>query len=87
MLCFKTPLVPFCFEFVFSIIAKMEERSDVAAIRVIEFFSGIGGWRCALDYSQIPFCVVEAFDINPAANVVYQHNFASCPSSVSASPI
>jgi site-specific DNA-cytosine methylase len=59
------------------------EGSTGLAIRVVEFFSGIGGWRCALDYCEIPFTIVEAFDINPAANAVYQHNFGSSPSSVS----
>ena len=51
-------------------------------LRVVEFFSGIGGWRCALNYSEVPFTVVEAFDINPAANVVYAANFGTSPSTV-----
>lgn len=48
-------------------------------MRVIEFFSGIGGWRCALERLEQDITVVEAFDINTVANQVYHHNFSSKP--------
>eukprot|EP01036_Dinobryon_divergens_P030830 gene30830-40133_t len=51
-------------------------------IRAVEFYSGIGGWSHALwqlqkhdkEMSRFQFSVVAAFDINPIANEVYQHN-------------
>jgi site-specific DNA-cytosine methylase len=44
--------------------------------RVLEFFSGIGGWRYALgDRAQ----VVAAYDISPAANLTYAHNHGEHP--------
>ena len=53
-------------------------------LNVAEFFSGIGGWRCAVDraFSGIPTRVVGAFDINTVANDVYEANFHFKPSSV-----
>ena len=44
-------------------------------IRVLEFYSGIGGMHYALSKSGINFEVVGAFDINTNANAVYKHNF------------
>lgn len=60
--------------------------------RVIEFFSGIGGWRCALtpplvatsdlEYQYV-YEVVEAFDINTKANMIYEHSFHHSPNTKS----
>lgn len=50
-------------------------------MRVLEFFSGIGGWRCALNkHPEYLFEVVQSFDINTAANQVYELNFNCKPS-------
>jgi tRNA (cytosine38-C5)-methyltransferase len=50
-------------------------------MRVLEFFSGIGGWRCALDkHPEHDFEVVQSFDINTVSNQVYEHNFHAKPS-------
>ena len=48
-------------------------------LRCIEFFSGIGGWSRAIDLfststsSTIEVC--RAYDVNPNANIVYEHNY------------
>eukprot|EP00249_Psilotum_nudum_P010144 c22360_g1_i2 orf=217-1389(-) len=47
--------------------------------RVLEFYSGIGGMRFALEKARVPAVVVEAFDINEIANDVYEHNFGQRP--------
>ncbi|KAI9142332.1 S-adenosyl-L-methionine-dependent methyltransferase [Paraphysoderma sedebokerense] len=44
-------------------------------LRVLEFYSGIGGMHCALSTSKIDFEVVQAFEVNDIANNVYAHNF------------
>ena len=44
-------------------------------IKVLEFYSGIGGMHYALKKSGIKFKVTGAFDINTNANAVYRHNF------------
>ena len=41
---------------------------------VLEFYSGIGGWKYALSQSGASFRVVGAFDINTIANDVYTFN-------------
>jgi tRNA (cytosine38-C5)-methyltransferase len=46
-------------------------------VTVLEFYSGIGGMHWALRASATPYRVLAAFDINPLANQVYQHNFGS----------
>eukprot|EP01047_Picozoa_sp_COSAG01_P034750 COSAG01_NODE_2624_length_7358_cov_4.679019_7_plen_200_part_00 len=45
-------------------------------LRVLEFFSGVGGWHMALAASSLRANVVGAFELNPNANTVYAHNFA-----------
>mmetsp|Transcript_14697 Transcript_14697/g.14794 ORF Transcript_14697/g.14794 Transcript_14697/m.14794 type:complete len:160 (-) Transcript_14697:118-597(-) len=48
--------------------------------RVVEFFSGIGGWRCALEaYDSSRFDIIAAYDISPAANDTYLHNYNHKP--------
>ncbi|KAI8072787.1 S-adenosyl-L-methionine-dependent methyltransferase [Gongronella butleri] len=44
-------------------------------IRLLEFFSGIGGLHYALNIAGVDAQVVEAFDTNQVANKVYEHNF------------
>ena len=51
-------------------------------VKALEFYSGIGGMHfacemaCKLGYIP-PVEVLAAFDINPVANAVYEHNFGS----------
>ncbi|KAH7430410.1 hypothetical protein KP509_09G097100 [Ceratopteris richardii] len=49
-------------------------------LRVLEFYSGIGGMRYALEQAEVGATVVEAFEINDMANDVYEHNFNHRPS-------
>ena len=56
-------------------------------MKVLEFFSGIGGWRlalerAALDSNSDPIEVIEAFDINTSSNDVYYFNFNQKPKAV-----
>jgi tRNA (cytosine38-C5)-methyltransferase len=50
-------------------------------ITALEFYSGIGGMRYALDAAagERGHRVLAAFDLNPVANAVYQHNFGDRP--------
>ncbi|CAD7704046.1 unnamed protein product [Ostreobium quekettii] len=48
-------------------------------MRALEFYSGIGGLRCALRRAAPQAAVVAAFDINNVANDVYAHNFGDRP--------
>ena len=52
------------------------ERSK---LRVLEFYSGIGGMHYALMNSGVDAEVVAAFDINTTANHVYRANFPNTP--------
>lgn len=45
-------------------------------MRVLELFSGIGGWRYALPPSA---SVVAAYDVSPAANATYALNHGDAP--------
>jgi len=45
-------------------------------MRVLELFSGIGGWRYALPPSAV---VVAAYDVSPAANATYALNHGDAP--------
>jgi tRNA (cytosine38-C5)-methyltransferase len=49
------------------------------SVKVVEFYSGIGGIHLALEVSGMEFSVVAAFDINTTANAVYRHNFPNLP--------
>ena len=57
------------------------EVAEAEVIKVLEFFSGIGGWRCALDRlsPHLEAHIAEAFDINTVSNQVYNHNFGDKP--------
>jgi len=45
-------------------------------LRVIEFYSGIGGLHLGLkDVPGCTFTIAAAYDINTSANTVYRHNF------------
>lgn len=48
-------------------------------LRVLEFYSGIGGMRYALEQVEVLATVVEAFEINDMANDVYEYNFGHRP--------
>lgn len=48
-------------------------------LRVVEFYSGAGGFHCALLDCGTRVEVVASFDINTNANKVYEHNFPHCP--------
>ncbi|XP_021758150.1 tRNA (cytosine(38)-C(5))-methyltransferase-like [Chenopodium quinoa] len=48
-------------------------------LKVLEFYSGIGGMRYSLMKSGVNAEVVQAFEINDIANDVYQHNFGHRP--------
>lgn len=52
--------------------ADMQEQQQ---LRVVEFYSGIGGLHYALKGCGTPAHVVAAIDINTTANEVYSHNF------------
>ncbi|XP_075275558.1 tRNA (cytosine(38)-C(5))-methyltransferase isoform X2 [Opisthocomus hoazin] len=51
----------------------------MAALRVLELYSGIGGMHQALKESCTSAKVVAAVDVNTLANEVYKHNFPSIP--------
>jgi site-specific DNA-cytosine methylase len=54
---------------------------DLSSFRPIEFFSGIGGWRFALEGidEALSAKIVAAYDISEVANRVYLHNFGNLP--------
>lgn len=52
-------------------------------MRVLEFYSGIGGWSSALRMKGIEHEIISAFDINTVSNEVYKHNYGNQPSSKS----
>ncbi|RYH15274.1 hypothetical protein EON65_31990 [archaeon] len=54
-------------------------------MRAIEFYSGIGGWNCAIQsVLGEGVHVVSAYDVNPAANAVYAiNNHSTRPSAKS----
>eukprot|EP00897_Mesotaenium_endlicherianum_P003736 jgi/Mesen1/3390/ME000192S02555 len=55
------------------------ELESSKKLKVLEFYSGIGGMHYALQLAQVAAEVVEAFDINEVANDVYEHNFGHRP--------
>eukprot|EP00250_Pteridium_aquilinum_P034079 c7002_g1_i1 orf=104-1327(+) len=55
------------------------EVANSRPLRVLEFYSGIGGMRYALEQAGVLATVVEAFEINDMANDVYQYNFGHRP--------
>lgn len=54
-------------------------KQEDEPLRVLEFYSGIGGMRYSLMKAGVNAKVVEAFDINDKANDVYEHNFGHRP--------
>lgn len=54
-------------------------RDHQQPLKVLEFYSGIGGWHYALAASTLRCEVVGAFELNPNANEVYAHNFSMKP--------
>ena len=65
------------------LLSKTEAINEQLDIRALEFYSGIGGFRLALQKTceelKISYRVVESFDINVLANKVYLHNFQHQP--------
>ncbi|KAJ3055145.1 C-5 cytosine-specific DNA methylase [Rhizophlyctis rosea] len=57
----------------------MAAEEHAAAIRAIEFFSGIGGLHYALEFAHPNAEVITAYDINSHANACYAHNFKIKP--------
>ena len=60
--------------------ARVHTGEQRAALKALEFYSGIGGMHAALQRAAaagaIPdFEVLAAFDINDVANRIYAHNF------------
>ncbi|MCO5570494.1 hypothetical protein L7F22_024216 [Adiantum nelumboides] len=53
--------------------------AETRSLRVLEFYSGIGGMRYALEQADVLATVVEAFEINDMANDVYKYNFGHRP--------
>ena len=50
-------------------------------LRVCEFYSGIGGWRYALDRATAQTTdVMLAVDASTTCNAIYEHNFGQRPS-------
>eukprot|EP01063_Lacrimia_lanifica_P033670 TRINITY_DN6054_c0_g1_i1.p1 TRINITY_DN6054_c0_g1~~TRINITY_DN6054_c0_g1_i1.p1 ORF type:complete len:419 (+),score=131.11 TRINITY_DN6054_c0_g1_i1:48-1304(+) len=47
------------------------------ALRVVEFYSGMGGMHQALVRAGVPAVVVAAYDVNEHANAVYAANFTT----------
>ncbi|XP_064634816.1 tRNA (cytosine(38)-C(5))-methyltransferase-like [Lineus longissimus] len=50
---------------------------NLVKLRVLELFSGIGGWHCGLEESQVPHDVIAAADVNTTANEIYTLNFSA----------
>ncbi|GAB2284895.1 C-5 cytosine-specific DNA methylase [Dionaea muscipula] len=48
-------------------------------LRVLEFYSGIGGMRYSMIEAGVNATIVQAFEINDTANDVYQYNFRHRP--------
>lgn len=59
---------------------KFEAFAEKEELTAIEFFSGIGGWSSALRNIGLSCRVVQAYDINTAANEVYEANYHHKPS-------
>ena len=53
------------------------------SLKALEFFSGIGGWSCGMKLLGVDCEVVQAFDINTAANEVYYANHRLKPNAKS----
>ncbi len=47
-------------------------------MKVIEFFSGIGGMRVSLALAGVPVDKVTAYDTSPLCNTTYRYNFPDC---------
>jgi C-5 cytosine-specific DNA methylase len=69
-----------CRHEVYSFFDMADETTPKPAIRALEFFSGIGGLHYGLRYAMPSATVLQSFDINVVANLVYKHNFGHAPS-------
>jgi C-5 cytosine-specific DNA methylase len=62
--------------------AKVEISASTKTLKVVEFFSGIGGWAKAFESQKNSnFNVVAAYDVNSVSNEVYKHVFGKNPCS------
>ncbi len=52
---------------------------SAAPLRVVEFFSGIGGLHYGLRELGVAHSLVRAYDLDDVAVAVYKHNFAGTP--------
>ena len=51
-------------------------------IKIVEFFSGIGGWATSFKRQcNFKYEVVAAYDVNSISNEVYKHVYGQMPSS------
>jgi tRNA (cytosine38-C5)-methyltransferase len=64
-------------------LSEDSEFSRSSELTTLEFFSGIGGWSCGFRALGLEFKVLQAFDINTAANDVYFANHGLKPSAKS----
>ena len=61
---------------------KVDSALSSESFRIVEFFSGIGGWAKAFESQKDSiFNVVAAYDVNSVSNEVYLHVYGKNPSS------
>ena len=61
---------------------KLQYDGIDETLRVVEFFSGIGGWSSALKVQDgLKFDVVAAYDVKSVSNEVYKHVYGITPCS------
>ncbi|KNE72464.1 DNA (cytosine-5-)-methyltransferase [Allomyces macrogynus ATCC 38327] len=57
-------------------VPRPDDAVSTGSLRVLEFYSGIGGMHYALNAAGYEYAeVLKAFEINDVANAVYAHNF------------
>jgi hypothetical protein len=62
--------------------SKVESLASCKNFKVVEFFSGIGGWAKAFESQKnSTFNVVAAYDVNSVSNEVYKHVYGKNPCS------
>lgn len=61
---------------------KDEISAPCKTMKIVEFFSGIGGWAKAFESQKNSnFNVVAAYDVNSVSNEVYMHVYGKKPCS------
>ena len=62
--------------------SKVEIPASCKTFKIVEFFSGIGGWATAFESQKNSnFNVVAAYDVNSVSNEVYMHVYGKKPCS------